>query len=210
MRVKSVWELVKKDLIVYKKTAIIFSLLGANYFSLKSEGFNSMVLCVSALSLLLMFLITSLIEESKNNGAELLLTTTYTRTDLVVARYFLMLTILSFQVILNIITMIFIAEGSFAFVNSINWYMVSIGWFLSLAIFVPLTFVLTYKTLPIPFVLINILIMMIGGIFYKLKQEGIDVESYNGIYLFLALIVSIILLVVSMMISNKIFSKKDL
>lgn len=210
MRVKSVWELVKKDLIVYKKTAIIFSLLGANYFNLKNEALNSMILCASALLLLLTFLVTSLIEESKNNGTELLLTTTYTRTDLVVARYFVMLTILSFQVILNIITMIFIAEGSFALVNSVNWYMVFIGWFLSLAIFVPLTFVLTYKTLSIPFVLINILIMMIGGIFYKLKQEGIDVESYNGIYLFLALIVSVILLVVSMMISNKIFSKKDL
>lgn len=206
MRVKSVWELVKKDLTVYKKTAIIFSLLGANYFNLKNEALNSMILCVSALTILLSYSI----EESKNNGAELLLTTTYTRTDLVVARYFLMLTILSFQVILNIITMIFIAEGSFALVNSVNWYMVFIGWFLSLAIFVPLTFVLTYKTLTIPMVLINILIMMIGGIFYKLKQEGIDVESYNGIYLFLALIVSVILLVVSMMISNKIFSKKDL
>lgn len=210
MRVKSVWELVKKDLIVYKKTVIIFSLLGANYFNLKNEALNSMILCASALLLLLTFLVTSLIEESKNNGTELLLTTTYTRTDLVVARYFVMLTILSFQVILNIITMIFIAEGSFALVNSVNWYMVFIGWFLSLAIFVPLTFVLTYKTLTIPMVLINILIMMIGGIFYKLKQEGIDVESYNGIYLFLALIVSVILLVVSMMISNKIFSKKDL
>lgn len=206
MRVKSVWELVKKDLTVYKKTAIIFSLLGANYFNLKNEALNSMILCVSALTILLSYSI----EESKNNGAELLLTTTYTRADLVVARYFLMLTILSFQVILNIITMIFIAEGSFALVNSVNWYMVFIGWFLSLAIFVPLTFVLTYKTLTIPMVLINILIMMIGGIFYKLKQEGIDVESYNGIYLFLALIVSVILLVVSMMISNKIFSKKDL
>lgn len=210
MRVKSVWELVKKDLIVYKKTVIIFSLLGANYFNLKNEALNSMILCASALLLLLTFLVTSLIEESKNNGTELLLTTTYTRTDLVVARYFLMLTILSFQVILNIITMIFIAEGSFALVNSINWYMVFIGWFLSLAIFMPLTFVLTYKTLAIPMVLINILILMIGGIFYKLKQEGIDVESYNGIYLFLALIVSVILLVVSMMISNIIFSKKDL
>lgn len=210
MRVKSVWELVKKDLIVYKKTVIIFSLLGANYFNLKNEALNSMILCASALLLLLTFLVTSLIEESKNNGTELLLTTTYTRTDLVVARYFVMLTILSFQVILNIITMIFIAEGSFALVNSVNWYMVFIGWFLSLAIFVPLTFVLTYKTLAIPMVLINILILMIGGIFYKLKQEGIDVESYNGIYLFLALIVSVILLVVSMMISNKIFSKKDL
>lgn len=210
MRVKSVCDLVKKDLIVYKKTVIIFSLLGANYFNLKNEALNSMILCASALLLLLTFLVTSLIEESKNNGTELLLTTTYTRTDLVVARYFVMLTILSFQVILNIITMIFIAEGSFALVNSVNWYMVFIGWFLSLAIFVPLTFVLTYKTLAIPMVLINILILMIGGIFYKLKQEGIDVESYNGIYLFLALIVSVILLVVSMMISNKIFSKKDL
>lgn len=210
MRIKSVWDLVKKDLIVYKKTVIIFSLLGANYFNLKNEALNSMILCASALLLLLTFLVTSLIEESKNNGTELLLTTTYTRTDLVVARYFLMLTILSFQVIFNIITMIFIAEGSFALVNSINWYMVFIGWFLSLAIFVPLTFVFTYKILTIPMVLINILIMMIGAIFYKLKQEGIDVESYNGIYLFLALIVSVILLVVSMMISNKIFSKKDL
>ena len=121
-----------------------------------------------------------------------------------------MLTILSFQVILNIITMIFIAEGSFTLVNSVNWCMAFIGWFLSLAIFMPLTFVFTYKILTIPMVLINILIMMIGAIFYKLKQEGIDVESYNGIYLFLALIVSVILLVVSMMISNKIFSKKDL
>lgn len=210
MRIKSVWDLVKKDLTVYKKTAIIFSLLGANYFNLKNEALNSMILCVSALTILLTFLVTSLIEESKNNGTELLLTTTYTRTDLVVARYFLMLTILSFQVIFNIITMIFIAEGSFALVNSVNWYMVFIGWFLSLAIFMPLTFVLTYKTLAIPMVLINILILMIGAIFYKLKQDGIDVESYNGIYLFLALIVSVILLVVSMMISNKIFSKKDL
>lgn len=210
MRVKSVWELVKKDLIVYKKTAIIFSLLGANYFNLKNEALNSMILCVSALLILLTFLLSYSIEESKNNGAELLLTTTYTRTDLVVARYFVMLTILSFQVILNIITMIFIAEGSFALVNSVNWCMAFIGWFLSLAIFMPLTFVFTYKILTIPMVLINILIMMIGAIFYKLKQEGIDVESYNGIYLFLALIVSIILLVVSMMISNKIFSKKDL
>lgn len=210
MRVKSVCDLVKKDLIVYKKTAIIFSLLGANYFNLKNEALNSMILCASALLLLLTFLVTSLIEESKNNGTELLLTTTYTRTDLVVARYFLMLTILSFQVIFNIITMIFIAEGSFALVNSVNWCMAFIGWFLSLAIFMPLTFVFTYKILTIPMVLINILIMMIGAIFYKLKQEGIDVESYNGIYLFLALIVSIILLVVSMMISNKIFSKKDL
>lgn len=210
MRVKSVWELVKKDLIVYKKTAIIFSLLGANYFNLKNEALNSMILCVSALLILLTFLLSYSIEESKNNGTELLLTTTYTRTDLVVARYFLMLTILSFQVILNIITMIFIAEGSFALVNSVNWYMAFIGWFLSLAIFVPLTFVFTYKILTIPMVLISILILMIGAIFYKLKQEGIDVESYNGIYLFLALIVSVILLVVSMMISNKIFSKKDL
>lgn len=210
MRVKSVWELVKKDLIVYKKTAIIFSLLGANYFNLKNEALNSMILCVSALLILLTFLLSYSIEESKNNGTELLLTTTYTRTDLVVARYFLMLTILSFQVILNIITMIFIAEGSFALVNSVNWYMAFIGWFLSLAIFVPLTFVFTYKILTIPMVLISILILMIGAIFYKLKQEGIDVESYNGIHLFLALIVSVILLVVSMMISNKIFSKKDL
>lgn len=210
MRVKSVWELVKKDLIVYKKTVIIFSLLGANYFNLKNEALNSMILCVSALLILLTFLLSYSIEESKNNGAELLLTTTYTRADLVVARYFLMLTILSFQVIVNIITMIFIAEGSFTLVNSINWYMAFIGWFLSLAIFVPLTFVFTYKILSIPLVLISILILTIGAIFYKLKQEGIDVESYNGIYLFLALIVSIILLVVSMMISHKIFSKKDL
>jgi hypothetical protein len=178
--------------------------------SLFNGALNSITFCAPMLFLMVVFVLSYLTEESKNCGTELLLTTTYTRTDLVISRYFLCLTILSFQIIWNILLMILVSSGSFCLICSINWYLVFACLFLVIALFMPLTFVMSYKVLPVPMVLITIGVMAIGGIFYKSKMDGMDIDTNAGVYAPLALIVSVILIVVSMLISNKIFSKKDL
>jgi hypothetical protein len=211
VRIKSICGLVNKDLIVYRKTVIIFSLLGINTVSLFNGALNSIIFCAPMLFLTLLFVLSYLTEESKNCGTELLLTTTYTRTDLVVSRYFLCFTILSFQIIWNILFMILISKGSFCLMDSINWYLVFACLFLVVALFMPLTFAMSYKVLPVPIVLIIICVIFLGGgIFYKLKMDGIDIDTNAGIYAPIAFIVSIILIGISILISNKIFNKKDL
>jgi hypothetical protein len=210
VRIKSICGLVNKDLIVYRKIVIIFSLLGINTVSLFNGALNSITFCAPMLFLMVVFVLSYLTEESKNCGTELLLTTTYTRTDLVISRYFLCFTILSFQIIWNILLMILVSSGSFCLICSINWYLVFACLFLVIALFMPLTFVMSYKVLPVPMVLITIGVMLIGGIFYKSKMDGIDIDKSAGVYAPMAFIVSILLIGISMLISNKIFSKKDL
>lgn len=211
MRIKSIYDLVVKDLIVYKKMAIAFSALGiGTAITSIASGANSINFAVNIISLVLIFIIGSLTEESKNYGTELLLTTTYTRSDLVVSRYFIQFIIATFISIGSLLSLFLFSNGSFHFLKLIDWYLSLTYILLVIAIFTPLTFIFSYKILPLFIPVILIIIMFLGSIFYKLKTDGFDIDKNIGIYGPIAFIFSIGSIIISMWISNKIFCKKDL
>lgn len=211
-QIKKYIGLIKKDAIVYKKM-IFFVLYGPVMMFFLPANFLSSDLLKSFLSPITMIttllFVLYMIEEDKNKGTELLTTTSYTRNDIVVSRYLLCFFISILQMILIFIAM-FSVVGNLESLNNIISISIIFGVIcINTSVQVPLSF----KFRPITFATIAMIfefIIMSAAIWFEnfIKYYFNNLMSQSiGV---LIIIISIIAVIVSKIISNKIYLKKDL
>ncbi len=196
--------LICKDLFICKSVAIfgLFSILFAT--ALPQDIVSSYFYVPAVMMMAIITLLTSigpLWQEEKNKGLELLLTTTCTRKDVVLCRYIMSLLANLINLIIYFGSMLlFIKQAVFiSFAGVVTLFIMC----LMLSLIVPISF--KFKA-PAASILMATIVSPLIIISEFLKIENVEsISIYAG-----TILVSVLLIMLSVNISLKIYSKKDL
>ena len=205
--IKKYMNLVLKDILICKKMlffilyvpmVLLFlpqNLWGANVI----EMFSFLVICE-----MFIFISLYLVEEEKNKGTELLITTSYTRNDIVISRYLVCFLNLLVQIILFFL-ILFLVCGNFLLLN-LNLFMINIFLIcIMILILVPLSFKYRLTLFTVISMIFICPVMLLLSFMYKWNIDFV----LNGLCVVLILGL-IIISRMSIFISKKIYQKKDL
>lgn len=197
--------LIIKDLIVYKKFMIfLFYFQVVSIFSPSSLVISFVLPTIISTST---FLLLLKIEEEKSKGTEFLITTSYTRKDIVIAKYLLTLFIILIQSILYCFISFFRPTG-FKF-NLFSFLLCILFIILFISIFIPLLFCFKVRTISLLSPLLAIITVPIT-LLNSSRPYNYFTSSYRYFYFFIFCFISLILFIASIIISQKCYSKKDL
>lgn len=206
---KKYLNLIRKDLFIYKNQILIFlGLYSLVPFLFPKDTWKNGTIsccvcpCIMGVSFFLLFFA---IEESKNKGTELLITTSYTRKDIIFSRYLMCLFLMIFQIAMTIAVMVY-SLGNFNYINGKTFIIIFMFDCAIISIFVPLSFNFSYAKFMLSYIIVFAVSPILLGKIDMIKNENSQIFD---IIVLTSMIIGIAIFFVSVYISNLLYNKKD-